>query len=242
MLDSGAFSDLQRRFTPEQALIRQLTWEARASKKLGVSWRCQAIASYDFIVPKALQLKSWRLEPDAQTAIDLTVEAAQYITSQRQYLKPRHLILGCQGTDIEQYRQCVLRVLEYANADDWCGLGGWSKLGTYRSLLPIFYETLHECIRAIAASRIRHIHLYGVLLEQALAGLLFMADRYHLSVSCDSNRPLLDLTRPNRQRAGVRKAYWRDNVAWWLDYCAAMRSSKFYKEPPRLNKQLFLVF
>ncbi|MDV2994870.1 MAG: hypothetical protein N4J56_004524 [Chroococcidiopsis sp. SAG 2025] len=33
LLDSGAFStSLQQRLTPEQALIRQLTWEARASK------------------------------------------------------------------------------------------------------------------------------------------------------------------------------------------------------------------
>lgn len=200
-----------------------------------------AIASYDFIVPKALQLKSWQFQPDAEIVTNLTVNAAKYIASQRQYLQPRHLILGCQGIDAQHYYQCLLRVLEYSAVGDWCGLGGWSRLGCYRSLLPTFYETLHQCIPLIAKSPIRHVHLYGVCLSQALAPLLWFADRYRITVSCDSNRPLLDLTRRDRLRAGVRKAYWRDNVAWWIDYCAAMRSSKFYKEPPRLNKQLFLV-
>lgn len=180
---------------------------------------------------------SWQAG-DTQTAVDLTVEAAQYFASQRQYLKPRHLILGCQGIDAKQYRQCVLRVLEYAKTDDWCGFGGWAKLGCYKSLLPTFYETLYECIPLIGASGIDHIHLYGVLLEQALAPLLFMADQYHLSVSCDSNRPLLDLTRRDRQRAGVRANHWRENVQWWIKYCASMRSSKFYQEPLRFSKQL----
>ena len=35
LLDSGAFStSLQQRLTPDQALIKQLTWETRASKNL----------------------------------------------------------------------------------------------------------------------------------------------------------------------------------------------------------------
>lgn len=187
-----------------------------------------------------MQLKCWHSTPDADIATNLTVNAAKYIASQRQYLQPRHLILGCQGIDAQHYYQCLLRVLEYSAVGDWCGLGGWSTLGCYRSLLPTFYETLHECIPLIAESPIGHVHLYGVCLEQALAPLLWFADRYQITVSCDSNRPLLDLTRRDRKRAGVRADRWRENVQWWIKYCGSMRSSKFYKEPPRFSKQLLL--
>jgi hypothetical protein len=46
LLNSGAFSDaIEQRVTPDKALIRQLDWEIRASKNLGASWICQAIAT-----------------------------------------------------------------------------------------------------------------------------------------------------------------------------------------------------
>lgn len=239
LLDSGTFSDpIEQRITPEQALVRQLDWETRASKKLGIQWNCQAIASYDFVISKALRLKNVQLTLNTKTAIDITVDAAKYLASQRQYLKPRRLILGCQGINTEQYYQCVLRVLEYADDNDWLGLGGWTNLGMNRSLLPSFHEILHRCIPLIATSGVCHIHLYGVLLEQALAPLLFLADRYQLTVSCDSNRPLLDLTRRDFKRAGVRANYWRHNIVWWQKYCASLRSSKFYREPVTPSRQL----
>lgn len=174
-------------------------------------------------------------------AVNLTVEAAKYLASQRQKLAPRQLVLACSGVNAEQYYQCISQVIEYADNKEWCGLRGWSKLGIYRSRLPTFYKVLHQCIPVIATSKVCHIHLFGVLLEQALAPLLFLADRYCLSVSCDSNRPLLDLTRRDPKRAGVRSDYWRNNVTWWHEYCASLRYSKFYCEPPRVNKQLLFV-
>ena len=119
MLDSGAFSDVvKQRLTPEQALIRQLDWEISASKKLGVTWICQVIASYDFLITQRFTLNNWQLTADTNLAVNLTVEAAKYLASQRQYLAPRQLVLACQGINAEQYYQCVSQVIEYADNKD----------------------------------------------------------------------------------------------------------------------------
>ncbi len=246
LLDSGAFSDRSaKRLTPELALLRQLKWEHSASKKLGTTWISHAIASYDFLIDEVWTGKHavkqrWSLEA-AMDAVEVTVEGAKYLASQRQYLQPRqHLILGCQGVDADQYRSCVERVLEYAAMGDYIGFGGWCVLGRFTSYLPTFYETLHQCIPLIAQSPAKHIHIYGVLLEFALAPLLWMADRYGLTISCDSSRPIIDCTKPDAKKAGVRYPYWRDNVRWWLQHLATLRQSSFYREPSRLHEQMNL--
>ena len=119
MLDSGAFSDVvKQRLTPEQALIRQLDWEISASKKLGVTWICQVIASYDFLITQRFTLNNWQPTTDTNSAVNLTVEATKYLARQRQNLAPRQLILACQGVNAEQYYQCVSQVIEYADNKD----------------------------------------------------------------------------------------------------------------------------
>lgn len=174
LLDSGAFSDSpDKRLTSEAALLRQLKWESAASKKLGTSWISHAIASYDLLIDEVWMSdrrikRRWSVT-DAEGAVDMTVAAAKYLASQRQYLQPRHLILGCQGVDVEQYRRCTEQVLEHSQAGDWIGLGGWCILGRFTSWLPVFCETLHQCIPLIATSPVRHVHLYGVMWEKALA-------------------------------------------------------------------------
>lgn len=243
LLDSGAFSDSpDKRLTLEAALLRQLRWETSASKKLGTSWISHAIASYDLLIDEVWTgdnrvKRRWSVT-DASFAVHQTVEAAKYLASQRQYLQPRHLVLGCQGVDVRQYRYCIEQVLKYAQAGDWIGLGGWCILGRRASWLPVFFETLHQCIPLIATSPVKHVHIYGVMLDKALAPLLWMCDRFGLTASCDSSRPILDCTRPDPQRAGVKHPYWRSNVRWWQNYLAAMRGSKFYREPERLHEQL----
>lgn len=245
LLDSGAFSDSpNHRLTPETALLRQLKWEAGASKKLGTKWIAYAIASYDLLIDevwtgKARVKRRWSVY-DADGAVDVTVNAAEYLAGQRQHLQLRHLVLGCQGVDAEQYYRCTSRVLEYAQAGDWIGLGGWCILGRFTSWLPIFLETLHQCIPLIASSSVKHVHIYGVLWDKALAPLLWICDRFELSVSCDSSRPILDCTIADAARAGVKHPYWRDNVSWWQNHLATMRPSKYYREPERLHKQLSL--
>jgi hypothetical protein len=215
-----------------------------ASKKLGQDWRCEAIASYDLLIDETWVESSkikrrWSIE-DAWAAVDATVEAAQYISTQRQYLRPRHLVLGCQGVDADQYRVCVERVLECSAAGDWVGLGGWCILGRMSSWVPTYWETLHQVIPLIAQSPVNHIHLYGSMLDESLAPLLWFCDQHGLTCSADSKRPITDITYPDPIRAGVRCTYWRDNVRWWQEHLLNMRKSKFYKEPPRLHRQLSL--
>lgn len=243
LLDSGAFSDSpDKRLNPESALLRQLKWEASASRKLGMKWTSYAIASYDFLIDEVWTSDRWLKRrwsiADTEQAVDITVNAAKYLASQRQYLQPRHLILGCQGVDDEQYRRCVVRVLDVAQDGDWIGLGGFSALGKIRGWLPVFHEILHQSIPLIATSPIKHVHIYGVLWEKALAPLLWMCDRFGLKLSCDSSRPILDCTFPDPKRAGVKHSYWRSNVQYWQDTLSAIATSKFYREPPRLHRQL----
>lgn len=245
LLDSEAFSDpISKRLTPELALIRQTQWEHSASKKLGITWTSHAIASYNLLINEVWTSehrtkRRWNVEA-AELAVEITVDAAKYLASQRQYLQPRHLILGCQGVDADQYRFCVKQVLEYAKVGDWLGLGGWCILGRFTSYLPTFHETLHQCLPLISQSPVRHVHIYGVLWEKALAPMLWIADRYGLTVSCDSSRLILDCTKPDTSKAGIKHPYWRDNVRWWQDHLTTLRTSKFYQEPGRLHKQMSL--
>lgn len=256
------------RLTFEQALLRQLKWENTGSRRLNsrfyefpvvshnagvptvklcqkielVRWRAYAIASYDFLIDEVwvdgAKVKQRWSEADARAAVNTTVEAARYLASQRGRLYPRRLVLGCQGVTADQYRECVERILEFASPEDWIGLGGWCILGRMRSWLPTYWEALHQVIPLIAAAGIKHVHLYGSLLDESCAPLLWFCDEYGLTCSADSKRPVTDVTYPDPRRAGVRAPYWRDNVQWWQDHFANMRQSKWYKKPFRLHKQL----
>ncbi|HEY9610644.1 Dam family site-specific DNA-(adenine-N6)-methyltransferase, partial [Allocoleopsis sp.] len=261
------------RLTFEQALTRQLKWENTASTRLNnrfyefpvvshttpfqpfarcrllalFEWQAYALASYDLLIDEVwldgAKIKRRWSEEDAKAAVTTTVEAARYLVSQRDHLQPRKLILGCQGVTADQYRECVEQILEFASPEDWIGLGGWCILGRMRSWLPTYWETLHQVIPLIAAAGIKHVHLYGSLLDESCAPLLWFCDQYGLTCSADSKRPIVDVTYPDRVRAGVRAAtgYWRDNVQWWQNHFANMRQSKWYKEPPRQHQQLSIL-
>jgi hypothetical protein len=129
LLDSGAFSHRwDERLTPEQALVNQLVWEQNFGKKQGFDWRCHAIASYDLLIDETWvdgvkTKRRWAVH-DAEEAVKITVRAARYLHSQKQYLGDRIPILGAQGVDHKQYYRCVCQILEFASPDDWVGLGG----------------------------------------------------------------------------------------------------------------------
>lgn len=248
LLDSGAFSDPpQRRLTPALALERQLEWEQRATRAWGAAWQAHAIVSYDRLIDEtwtpAGRVKRRWLVGDAESAVEETVAAAAYLAEQRERLRPRTLVLACQGVDPIQYRMCVERVLEAAEPEDWIGLGGWCILGRCTRWLPAFWATLRAVLPLVRAAGVRHVHLFGVLWQRALGGLVWLADREGLTVSTDSSAPLLACTRPNPWKAGVRSAYWRDNVRWWQAALAGLRSSAWYREPPRVEaaRQLALL-
>lgn len=238
LLDSGAFTDKDR-LTPAQALDRQFDWEQRASEKRRRVWKAQYLASYDRLIDETWvdgqrHKRRWSVK-DADMAVAETIESAKYLHSQKDRLRGRTLVYACQGVSPEQYLNCVQEVLRYAwGGDSWIGLGGWCILGREKKLLPTFFKTLYMILPEIARHGIEHIHIFGVLYEPALGGLLWIADRYGLTVSTDSSRVIKDCvsTDPVKlRRAGARADGWRANVAHWQGTLQALRQGVYYKSP-----------
>lgn len=247
ILDSGAFTDKpENRLTPEQALSRQLAWEQKASDKWSCDWQARALVSYDMLIDETWiagqkHKRRWSIW-DAERAVAETVDAANYLASQRDRLAPRTLILPAQGVDSTQYTECVAEVLKATQPGDIFGLGGWCILGRNTRMLPVFWQTINRVLPMVKAASLDRIHIFGVLYLPALGGLLWLADEVGLSVSTDNSRPILDCSFPNPQRAGCRFPYWRDNVAWWKSTLASLRQSEYYRRPPRLEVSRQLSF
>lgn len=234
LLDSGAFSDPpERRLDPQAALERQLGWERRAADRWGMPITAEALVSYDELIDEVWDAgervkRRWSVQ-DAERAVGVTIEAARYLASQRDRLAPRQLVLSCQGVDHVQYAECAQGVLAYATPDDWLGLGGWCIIGRWQSWLPEYRRTLELVIPAAQCAGIRHVHLFGVLWEPAVAAILWIADQHGMSVSVDSTAPVLAVTRSAPTKAGLRAGGgWRGNVAWWQRHLANIRSSRYY--------------
>lgn len=239
-LDSGAFTDApERRLTPDRALERQLRWEQQASEKWQQPFQAAALVSYDLLIDETWvaglrQKRRWRVA-DADRAIEETVTAAAYLASQRAALMPRRLILSAQGVDALQYAECAAGVLAHARPGDVFGFGGWCVLGRQTTLLPEFWATLRIVLPMVVYAGLRDVHIFGVLYLPALGGLLWLADLYGLSVSTDSTAPILACTWANKRKSGARRHYWRENVRWWQDTLATLRTSAYYREPPEVT-------
>lgn len=245
ILDSGAYSE-----SPDTqpslagALERQLAWEAAAAAVWDTPVMAQALVSRDTLIDElwvdgVRHKRRWSVH-DAERAVRETVDAAAYLASRRHALAPRHLVLSCQGVDAGQYRECVAAVCRHARLGDWIGLGGWCWVGRHQTWLPEFQRTVASSLPLIAAAGVRHVHLFGVLWEPAVASLLWQADQHGISVSVDSTAPMLAATRGNARKAGMRGHDWRSNIAWWKAHLAGLRSSRWYKEP-YLTRQLQLL-
>lgn len=247
-LDSGAFTDVMenKRLTYEAALDRQLAFERKATEKWGKPFQARRFVSYDRLIDEkwvaGKRIKErWDIN-EAESAVEETVAAAQYLDSRRDDLTPRGLILSCQGVDAFQYQECVTEVLKLARLDDCIGLGGWCILGKQQRWMPTFWQTLRLIVPMIARAGVRRLHIFGVLFQPALGGLLWLADQHkladgspQLTVSTDSTAPILACTWKNWKKAGARERYWRDNVAWWQRTLANLRTSDFYKAPPTIE-------
>jgi hypothetical protein len=100
--------------------------------------------------------------------------------------------MSAQGVDAIQYKECVVEVLKYCQPEDIFGLGGWCILGMKRAYLPTFWQTMHLVLPLIANAGIKDVHIFGVLWEPALAGLLYLTDKHGLRLSTDSGKPIMD--------------------------------------------------
>lgn len=236
MLDSGAFSRRpEARPSHAGALACQLDWEARASDAWGAPVIAEAIVSHDVLIDEvwtgATRVKHRWSVAEAESAVEETVSAADYLSRQRAALAPRRLVLSCQGVDAPQYTRCAERVIAVSEPADWIGLGGWCILGRWRSWLPVWWETLRAVLPLVAASGVTRVHAFGVLWPVALGGLVWLADRYGIAVSCDSTAPLLAAAARDQRKSGARMPYWRDNVDWWRATLAGLRDTPWYREP-----------
>jgi hypothetical protein len=245
--DSGAFNDPpDKRLTPEAALARQLRWEVRAAKKWGVPYRHNAVVSYDLLIDEkwtngVKKKERWDVA-EADRAVRVTVDAAAYLASRREELSPRRLILATQGVDASQYQECAAGVLAHCKPGDIFGLGGWCILGLHRRWLPTFWDAMRRVLPMVATAGLREVHIFGVMWQKALGGLVWLADRHGLTVSTDSKKAAMDCTWKDAKKAGAVADTWEENVAIWRSRLANLRSSEFYREPPsvQMSRQLSL--
>lgn len=245
--DSGAFNDPpEKRLQPEAALDRQLRWEDKASRKWAAAYRHQAVVSYDLLIDEKWvggrrKKERWTVA-EADRAVRVTVEAAAYLSAQRDRLAPRKLVLACQGVDAAQYAECAAGVLAHCRPGDVFGLGGWCILGWFKSWIPTFWDAMRRVLPAVAASGIDRVHIFGVTYLPVLGGLSWLCDRHGLALSTDSSGPVLSVTWKNVKQAGAKHPTWEGNVAWWREALAGLRRSSHYREPPatRTGRQLTL--
>lgn len=235
LLDSGAFSDPpERRLTPEGSLERQLRWEGAAARNWGLDWSAEALVSYDRLIDEkwsggVRRKERWGVR-EADRAVRETVEAARWLASQRDRLRPRTLALSCQGVDAAQYRECVQGVLAHAQPQDWIGLGGWCILGQRRHWMPTFHQAMRRCLPLIADHGVRRVHVFGVLYRPALGALLWLCDSLGLACSTDSTSPVLAATLKGSGNALAPT--WEENVAAHQRRLEQLRAGPHYREPP----------
>lgn len=233
-LDSGAF----QRFKDSQQVSHGYVLDLQLHRERQLNTVACALASNDRLIDEkdvaGVKVKQrWSVD-DGWQAVRVTIDGAHYLASQRGNLGDRTLVLGCQGVNASQYATCVREVLAAATAKDWIGLGGWCILGKQQRWMPTFRETILQVIPLVAASPVRHVHIYGVLFEPALGNLLWLCDHYELTCSTDSKKPLSDCrwkTPEQRIQAGARQHYYRDNVQFWRDHLEQFRQTPFYRSP-----------
>jgi hypothetical protein len=247
ILDSGAYSDAPAdRLTSDGALVRQLKWESEAERFWKYPWRAEAFVSYDLLIDEkwtGRQRKKQRWSvADADLAVRTTVDAAAYLSSQRERLSPRRLILACQGVDGIQYAEAASGVLAHAQPGDWFGLGGWCILGWWRSWIPVFWDAMRRTLPQVLAAGVMHCHIFGVMYPPVLAGLLWLCDACGLTLSTDSSGPVLQVLWKDKVRAGAYKDTWEANVEHWLGILTVLRESEHYREPPLRDLRRQLTF
>ena len=194
LLDSGAFADVRRgRLSFEHALERQLKYEIKNN------FISEKIVSYDLLIDEQLQgdrqIKSRWKEKAGWSAVDVTVAAAEFLISHREELRPRQLVLSCQGVTPEQYIECARRILEIASPEDCFGLGGWCIVGQQRHLAKLFWKAINAILPMIAAAGMKDIHVFGLAYVPLIRDFAIACKSFGLESSNDTTRFYCELSR-----------------------------------------------
>lgn len=195
--DSGAFPDVSRgRISIPDALERQLAFESRSG------YVSEFLVSYDRLIDEIMkggkQVKKRWPENLGWSAVEETVAAAKFLSSQRERLGPRRLILSSQGVTPDQYTACSCRVLSHCQPVDCFGFGGFCIIGQRRHLLKGFAETVRRVLPLVKEAGLSRVHLFGVGYTPAL--LFFEAEcrALGLAASTDTNRFYKEVSRGYR--------------------------------------------
>ncbi|MDL5054145.1 hypothetical protein QQ056_11390 [Oscillatoria laete-virens NRMC-F 0139] len=234
MFDSGAYPEarIHRRLCPERSLYRQLQQLNQFPVQPQEVW----LVSYDQLI---------RINTSAELAvcyeaqIAQTVEAAQYLDSQRQRLQGFKLVQACQGSNAVQYVQCVKQVLQYCKPGDVIGLGGWCHVGSHKSRLSTFWQILHSIVPLIAASEVKQVHVFGISWWKGVSGssqsplgsLLWLCDHHQLRLTTDGRSPIGNALRNSYWRAGALHPYWRWNLALVRTILGCLKQRPEYRPP-----------
>lgn len=209
--DSGAFSDrLDRRLSFEAALDRQIAHAETFNYAHQITYR----ASYDVLIDEKWEggtrhKERWS-EQDGETAANITVEAARYLTHHRHGLK---LILSAQGVTTRQYMDCTKLIIPLMEPGDVFGLGGFCITGMKpKQIMPVFRQVIQEVIPLLGKEGIKQIHIWGVCYAPALGELLWLCDQWNITLSTDS------------AGASVKPARGQWGYAEWID--------RSYQRPP----------
>lgn len=241
--DSGAFYDGPgQRLSFDEALTRQI----EHAESQGYADQIVARASYDLLIDEKWEngtryKKRWTAK-EADAAVLETVAAAAFLRFRSGDRVPH--ILSAQGVDAEQYLYCVKSIIPLLEEGDILGLGGWCITGRNREkMLPEFLRSIRLVMPYAGDNGIRRIHIWGVMLAEALGPLLWMCDQYNIRLSTDSSGPSW---KPAFGDWGY--AEWRDksyeqppvetrglerirHIAATRDWLSNFRSTQWYREP-----------
>lgn len=187
LLDSGAFQDRQKheRLTFQAALNRQTAYEEDRR------FTSELIVSYDRLVDETAEAKgrtkkrvSYRT---AEKYVQETVDAGKFLADQRRNLRPRRLVLSCQGTTAPMYLDCVKEILSFSEKEDVIGFGGFCIVGQRPSLKGQLFTVLEQTIPRLKRKGIKRLHFFGVGYFPVLVRANVMCRRAGIEPSYDTS-------------------------------------------------------
>lgn len=190
--DSGAFSDgPENRLPVEVALARQIMHAHRWK----YADKITHVASYDLLIDERWEngkrfKERWQ-EDLAEIAVEETILNAKWLSEHRNSLpNSPSLVLSAQGVSPDQYTYCATQVVKYIQEGDIFGFGGWCITGKMRRcMMPVLAETLRKVMPILQEHHIKRVHVWGVILAEALAEFGYWCQQFDIHLSTDSVGP-----------------------------------------------------
>jgi hypothetical protein len=126
--------------------------------------------------------------------VNETIEAAQYLSNQRERLGKRKLILSCQGVSENQYLRCINEVTEVARPGDIIGLGGFCIISQSKEVEHQYYAIIKKAFPILHELGLNRIHIFGLGLFRTLVQTDIYARMHGIEVSYDTSSPELNAT------------------------------------------------